>query len=199
MKILRSTDPKATAEAVRVLSLGGIVAYPTETFYGLAVRYDNPAALEKLAALKGRVAGKAFPLIVGDAKASLGLVAAELGDQARALIRAHWPGALTILFPMTPGLPPRICVNGKVAVRMSGGAFALALARAAGAPITSTSANPSAMHPPVSAGEVIRYFPRGIDLVIDGGPTPGGAPSTIVDVSGPKPRIVRQGAVKLDV
>jgi L-threonylcarbamoyladenylate synthase len=197
MKIMRATDPRAVAEAVRVLALGGIVAYPTETFYGLGVQYDNAGALERLAALKGRHTGKAFPLIV-DGEASLGLVAAEDGEQARALMSAHWPGALTILFPVRPGLPERISANRKVAVRMPGGAFAIELARAAGVPLTSTSANPSGMHPAVTSGEVMRYFMReGVDLLIDGGPTPGGEPSTIVDASGPELRLVRKGAVRI--
>ncbi len=197
MKIMRATDPRALDEAVRVLAIGGVVAYPTETFYGLGVRFDNVTALEKLASLKGRAAGKAFPLIVGD-EAVLALVAAEVGEQAEALISVYWPGALTILFPVRPGLPERISANRKVAVRMPGGAFALTLAKAAGVPVTSTSANPGAMYPPVTAGEVMRYFMAGgVDLLIDGGTTAGGEPSTIVDASGPEIKLVRKGAVRL--
>lgn len=193
---LQSNDPAAIAAAMRVLAEGGIVAYPTETFYGLGVMYNNADALGRLAILKGRVAEKAFPLIVGDVE-TLELVAASVGSKARALITEHWPGALTILLHAKPGLPARICAHSRVAVRMPGASFALLLASAIGVPITSTSANPSLMHPPATAAEVERYFPFGIDLLIDGGTTPGGTPSTIVDVTGPETVIIRRGSVTL--
>lgn len=198
MKTISADDPNALSEAMRVLAQGGIVAYPTETFYALGVRYADEFALERLARLKGRAAGKAFPLIAAGPD-GLGLVTDVIDEPACRLIDAHWPGPLTILFLASEGLPARISKNGKVAVRMPGGEFALLLAKEAGCPITSTSANTANRPPARTAGEVAGYFPRGVELIIDGGITPGGEASTIVDVTGPEVRIIRQGAVKINV
>lgn len=199
MQVIKTNEGNikdALDAAIEVLGAGGIVAYPTETFYGLGARFNDEAALQRLFELKGRPEGKPFPLIVGT-DASLSLVAAEVSGAARGLSDAYWPGPLTILFKAREGLPEAVTLEGKVAVRVPGESFGLALARALTFPITATSANPSGGAPPSRADEVARYFPEGIDLLIDAGPTPGGKPSTVVDASGRKMRLIRAGAVEL--
>ncbi len=186
----------ALDRAVKVIGEGGIVAYPTETFYGLAVRFDDEEALLKLAELKGRPVETALPLIVGT-DASLPLVAAGVSDTARRLIEACWPGPLTIVFQAREGLLEQITLEGKVAVRVPGESLGLQLARALTFPVTATSANPSGMPPPVDAETVVEYFPEGVDLVLDAGLTKGGTPSTVVDASEEPIKIIRPGAMDI--
>jgi L-threonylcarbamoyladenylate synthase len=190
---------KQAAEALRaasgVISRGGIAAVPTETFYGLCARYDDPAALERLYAIKSRPKNRAIPLVIGDAD-MLGLVAAAVPGPAHRLITRFWPGPLTLLLDAREDLPQLITAGtGKVAVRVPGTSFALDLARSIGIPLTATSANISGLPPAESAEEVIRHFGDTLDIVIDGGKTPGGLPSTIVEVTGERVRIVRQGKI----
>jgi len=193
----RGEDIKdALVQAIKVLGEGGIVAYPTETFYGLGVRFDDPAALKKLFELKSRPMDKPVSLIVGT-DVSLSLVADEVSDRARGLITACWPGPLTMLFKARKGLPEHVVLDGKVAVRVPGDSFALQLARALTFPITATSANPSGEGACDNAEQVIKFFPDGIDLLIDAGPTKGGKPSTVVDVSGDEIKLIRDGAQDL--
>ncbi len=199
MEIIRveGGDAKeALDRALRVLGEGGLVAYPTETFYGLGARFDDAQALKRLLEIKGRVAGKPISLIVGT-EACLSLVAAEVTATARRLIDTYWPGPLTILFKAREELNEALTLEGKVAVRVPGESFGLHLARALAFPITATSANPSGGEPPSTADEVARLLPEGIDLLIDAGPTPGGKPSTVVDASGDQLRLVRPGAVEI--
>jgi len=186
----------ALVQAVKVLGEGGIVAYPTETFYGLGVRFDDQAALKRLFELKSRPMDKPVSLIVST-DVTLSLVADEVSDRARGLITACWPGPLTMLFKARKGLPEQVVLDGKVAVRVPGESFALQLARALTFPITATSANVSGGEAASDAEAVVKYFPEGIDLLIDAGPTKGGKPSTVVDVSGDDIKLIRQGAQDL--
>lgn len=185
------------ALAVETLRRGGIIAYPTETFYALGAKFDIEEPLGRLFELKGRPAEKALPLIVGKVT-DLSLLVENISGSARTLVDKHWPGPLTILFPAKPGLSELITAEGKVAVRIPGESFALGLARAAGFPITATSANPSGRPPADDAETVIRYFPSGLDLVIDGGKTPGGLPSTLVGFEDGLVKVIREGAIRLD-
>lgn len=194
LKIYKTDTAKAVNAAIEVLAAGGVVAYPTETFYGLGVRFDNEASLKRLYSLKDRPQEKTFPLIVGD-EGSLSLVASRINKTYKMLMKKYWPGALTVLLPAKKALSGYITSNGKVAVRIPGESFALRLATAAGFPITATSANPAGMPPACNAGTVKRYFPFEIDLLIDGGKTPGGLPSTLVDIEDGKMKIIRAGAV----
>jgi L-threonylcarbamoyladenylate synthase len=168
--------------AVAALGRGQIVAYPTETFYGLAVDAADPAAIERLYALKGRGAEKALSLIVaGDMLAGL---VSEIPAVAARLISAHWPGPLTLVLPARPGLPAGLVDDGCVAVRESPHALARALVQGLGRPITATSANRAGQPPARTAAEVRAAFAQGC-LVLDGGETAGGRPSTLVRVRGP--------------
>ena len=185
------------ATAATAIIAGQVVAYPTETFYGLAVDALAEDALTRLAALKGRGVEKAFSLLVAD-RNMLSSVCAEVSNLAESLIRKHWPGPLTLALPARPGLPPQIVSDGFVALRMSPHPLAQALVVAVGRPITATSANPAGAAPPCTAGEVATYFPASACLILDGGATPGGRPSTLARVRGDRLEILRAGAVLFD-
>lgn len=187
-------------EAVRlagsVLDRGGIIAYPTETFYGLGARYDNEPALQRLYELKRRPRDKAMPLIIGSAE-QLYLLAGKVSAAAWELIHAYWPGPLTLVLEARRGLSGYVTAEHKVAVRMPGESFALRLARAYALPITATSANVSGAPPSVDASMIRDYFDDALELVIDASAAGSTAPSTIVDVTGERPKVLRQGALAL--
>lgn len=186
-------------QAVDALKDGGIVAYPTETFYGLGAKFDMEDSLKKLYAIKKRHEEKAMPLIIGN-KGLLSIVAASINRTAMSLMDRFWPGPLTLIFPAKENLSEYITAGThKVAVRIPGESFALRLAKAAKFPITATSANPSGIPPAQDAETVIRYFADKIDLIIDGGPASGGLPSTIVDVTEDEIKILREGVIKKEL
>jgi L-threonylcarbamoyladenylate synthase len=181
------------AAAVAALERGEVVGFPTETFYGLGVDALAPAALERLRALKGRGAEKAISVLVTEAM--LETVVAEVSPVARALMAAHWPGPLTLALPARAGLPEGLVMDGCVAVRWSPHPLAQRLVEALGRPVTATSANPAGATPPTTAAAVRSYFPG--CLVVDGGDTPGGLPSTLVRVRGHAVEVLRAGAVAI--
>lgn len=183
-------------EAIAVLKNGGIIAYPTETFYGLGAKYDMDSALKRLYEIKKRPQEKAMPLIIGN-REELFLITDSVNKSAVDLMDRFWPGPLTILFRARPGLSEYIVSENKVAVRIPGESFALRLAIAAEFPITSTSANISGTPPADSASMVFDYFGGEIDLIIDGGKTKGGLSSTIVDITGNIPKIIRHGSINI--
>jgi L-threonylcarbamoyladenylate synthase len=184
---------------VDILKNGGIVAYPTETFYGLGAKFDLEDSLKKLYDIKQRPEKKAMPLIIGD-KGLLPIVAVSVNSIAILLMNSFWPGPLTLIFPARENLSEYITAGTyKVAVRIPGESFALHLAKNAKFPITATSANPSGMIPAQNAETVISYFEDKIDLIIDGGPAAGGMPSTIADVTGDRIKVLREGAIKKEL
>ncbi|GMR05115.1 MAG: hypothetical protein BMS9Abin23_1051 [Thermodesulfobacteriota bacterium] len=191
--LVRASD--APDRAIAILRNGGIVAYPTETFYGLGADPFNMDAVKRLFALKGRPPEKPLPLIIKDRPMLSGLVE-EVPRPAEILIKRYWPGPLTIIFMAKENVPESITAgSGKVAVRVSSGEACRLLLEGFNSPLTSTSANPSGKAPARSAGEVLEYFNGSIDLLIDGGGLAGELGSTIVDVTGGRPCIVREGAV----
>jgi len=180
-----------------ILKDSGIIAYPTESFYALGVLAMDENAVKKLYELKQRPADKPLPIIVGDVD-SLASIAKSIPARAEALIRKYWPGPLTIIFEAKADVPVLLTGGrGKVAARVPGESVALHLARALNIPITSTSANPSGRPPAEDTDAVINYFGNAVDLIIDGGKTPGGKPSTIVDVTVTPPKILRKGSIVL--
>lgn len=187
------TEARVSA-AAEVLRRGGIVAYPTETFYGLGALARDGAAVERLSRAKGRPEGQPLPLLAAD-RAQVDEVA-ELGPLAERLAARFWPGPLTLVLPARPGLPAPIAAGtGTVGVRVPGSEVARALARAAGGALVATSANPSGEPPPARAEELSPALRARLDAVLDLGPTPGGLPSTVVAVEGDSVRLVRDGAV----
>lgn len=187
-------DPAAVAKAARALVEGGIVAYPTDTFYGLAVDPRNAAAVHKLFAAKGRGPGRPTPLIASTSEQAEQAV--EFNDAARALAARFWPGPLSLVLHARAALE-RAALGGQhtAAIRVPAQPIAQALARAAGCCITATSANTSGQPPARSCLDIGAALLESVDVVLDGGATPGGAPSTIVDLTSDAPRLVRAGAI----
>jgi L-threonylcarbamoyladenylate synthase len=191
-------DPSAVgadvAKAAAVLAALGIVVYPTDTFYGLAVDPRNEAAVEKLFAAKGRDFRQPSPLIAADTAQAEEAV--EFNDAGRLLAARFWPGPLSLVLPARAQIHRRVLGGGMTAaVRVPAHSVAQALAHAFGSCITATSANLSGEPPVRSAADLSPSLIEQIDMLIDGGETPGEAPSTIVDLTEPVPRLVRAGAV----
>lgn len=183
--------------ALQVLKKGGIVAYPTESFYGLGVTANIESAVKRLYLLKKRPLDKPVPVIVGNNNVLMSIVK-SVPLQAKKLMDKFWPGPLNIIFDSKNNLP--VMLTGgreKVAVRIPGNSFALALARASDFPITATSANLSGMPPAQEPEEVANYFGDDIDLIVDCGKAPGGAPSTIIDTTVTPARVLREGSVSI--
>ncbi len=184
-------------EAIRILKEGGIVAFPTDTVYGLAAAVTIPRAVERVYAAKQRPAGMALPLLVADDDGIAGL-AATVPAAAQRLIEAFLPGPLTIVLAASGAVPEAVTAAGStVAVRIPAHPIPIALIRGTGGPITGTSANVSGLPSPLTAAEVRSQLGDGVDLIIDSGEPCPGAVSTIVDVSGATPVVLREGAISL--
>jgi len=182
--------------AARFLRDGRVVAFPTDTLYGLAVDPRNTAAVLRLYELKGRAETSALTLIAADV--SQAEQCASFGGKGRALADAWWPGPLTIVATATSAVAREVLAGGNtVGVRVPDHAIARALAQTFGFCITATSANRSGEPPAVTATDVLAALPD-VDCVIDGGPTPGGAPSTMVEAREDGPRLIREGAIAWD-
>lgn len=183
-------------QAIAILRSGGLVAFPTDTVYGVgALAFDN-TAIEQIYLVKGRAAEKAIPVLIGEMD-QLAEIVAEIPPSALRLAARFWPGPLTLVLPRHPNLPPAISATPTVGVRLPDHAVARALLRAAG-PMAVTSANLSGRASPVTANEVLEQLGGRIPLILDGGATPGGIPSTIVDCSGASPRLLRPGPIPLE-
>ena len=189
-------DGAALGEAAAVLKHGGLVAFPTETFYGLGAAALDRRAVRRIFELKGRPETKPL-LVLVDSIAMAGTVA-EVGDRARALAARHWPGALTLVLRARPHVPEEVTAGtGTIGLRVSPHRVAQGLVRALGGPVTAPSANPSGLEPPTTAAGVLAHFEGAVEMVLDGGPTPGGEPSTVLDLTVEPPRVLRQGVVRV--
>lgn len=186
----------AIDEAVAVLRRGGVVACPTETWLGLLADAHDAAAIERVAALKGRPASLPIALLLPDASAVGPVSNAPPGALARQLMEAHWPGPLTILVRARETLHPQLTRDGKVGVRVPGASPALDLVRAFGGPLTATSANLSGEPPVKTLDELPESLRAGLDGSVPG-VSPGGAPSTLVDATGSSIRVIRAGAIEI--
>ena len=189
-----STVPGLADRVRRVLGESGLVALPTESFYGLAVAPFDEQSLARLWRVKGRSEGKPILVLIGD-RLDLEPFVRSIPPAATVLMDAFWPGPLTIVFPAAVGLSDAVTAGtGSVGIRLSAWQPLVDLLRRVG-PVTGTSANRAGMPPPRSAEEVQHSFGDAVDLIIDAGPTPGGRPSTVIDVQGPI-RIIRDGAIE---
>ena len=194
---MTTLDPGLIVRACVLLRAGGVVAYPTDTFYGLAADPRNPGAVARLFAIKGRAAGQAIPLIAADEAQAL--AAAEFDERSLRVARAFWPGPLSLVLPAAAVISKDARADdGTIAVRVPASDAARAIAHAFGFCITATSANLSGEEPSTSAARVSSALGGVVDLVLDGGDTPGGEPSTLVDAREETPRLVRAGAVAWD-
>ena len=191
-------DTTSIESAVAVLRRGGLVAYPTDTLYGLGADALNEAAVERVFEAKGRPQGMPLPLLIGE-REQLSMVVEAVPEAAWKFAEAFWPGGLTLVLPVGPDVPALITARGwKVAIRLPDHSIPRELARQLGRPITGTSANRSGGPEQTTADEVRRQLGEAVDTVLEGGPKPAGRSSTVVDVTGELPRVLRQGSVSLD-
>ena len=196
---LLPVDPEAPSEdalleGVRALRAGGIVALPTETFYGLAADPFLPGALAAVNRLKEKDATSPVLLLLAGPSQAAPLMGGT--PKAFAALAALWPGPLTLVVPASAAVPPEVSGGrGTVGVRVPGLALPRLLAGRLGGPITGVSANRTGQAPPTRAAEVQEAFPGGLALILDGGETAGEAPSTLVDLTVEPPRLLREGAL----
>lgn len=196
MKLLKMQEIEI-AQIRAILEKDGIIIYPTETLYGIGARYDRENLLKKIYEMKKRPKEKTFPLIA-DFK-HLRMIADFIPETAQKLMDRYWPGPLTILLPAKAGMPDELVKDGKVAVRVPGESFALQLIKELPFPITATSANISGFPPAKTIQDVLNYFQNEkIEIIIDGGQLPG-TPSTIIDATFTPPKILRKGAIEIDL
>lgn len=191
----KRVEPEVIQQACEVLRRGGLVAFPTDTLYALGANALDPAAIERVLAVKGRHHGKPLSVLVPSVEAGVGLAAA-LPDVVRSLMQAFWPGALTVVVKASPPIPSVLRgAAGTVGLRMPAGAVAQALLTAFGGPIIGTSANKSGGADPADAKTVQKAVGGQIDLVLDGGRVALGVPSTVIDCTTDPARILREGAI----
>jgi L-threonylcarbamoyladenylate synthase len=189
-----STVPVLADLVRRVLGESGLIALPTESFYGLAVAPFDEQALAKLWHIKGRSQGKPILVLIGD-RSQLEPFVRSVPRAADVLINAFWPGPLTIVFAAAHGLSNAVTAGtGSVGIRLSAWQPLVDLLRRVG-PVTGTSANREGMPPSRTAEEVQDSLGDAVDLIVDAGPTAGGPPSTVIDVRGPI-RIIRNGTIE---
>ena len=194
-EIVSTEDVKALDRALQILDQGGLVAFPTDTVYGLGAMAFNTQAIEQLYIAKGREALKAIAVLIGHVEA-LAQVATDLSNKAQRLAEHFWPGPLTLVLPGHPSLPSNLSPLPTVGVRMPDHPFALTLLNRAG-PMAVTSANLSGEPSTNTAQEVFEQLKGRIPLILDGGHSPGGLPSTVVDCSGDELAILRQGPLSM--
>jgi L-threonylcarbamoyladenylate synthase len=178
-----------------VLRAGGVVACATETFIGLLADARSEAAVARVSVLKGRDKAQPIGVLIPDL-AALTALTPELSDYVRMLAARHWPGPLTLVVPVKPGWPAALSKDGKIGARVPGPSPALELVRAFGAPLTATSANKTGRPAATTPEEVRVAF--GSELAIVPLAAPGGMASTLVDVSGPAPVLLRAGPIAFD-
>jgi len=195
---LRSPADRVVMLAAEVIQAGGIVAYPTDTLYGLGTNAWNPAAVARLHAVKRRGEPKPTLVLVHD-PGEVAALTDEISPAARALMASFWPGPLTLLFRAAPHVPPALTAgSGKIGIRLPASAFCTRLCALAGTPVTSTSANISGESPQATVAAIERAVGPSVDLYVDGGPLGPALPSTVVDTTGEAPRLIREGALPGD-
>lgn len=191
-------EPDVIMEAVSFLRSGEVIAYPTETFYGLGVDVYNEKAIKKLYKLKQRDWGLPIAVLVSDVE-MLNSIVTEISDTARNLIKSFWPGPLTILFPAAKSISKSLTTNtGKIGARISSNPVAMALVREFGKPLTTTSANLSSFPPSLNIKHIQNYFHDRLSCILNAGECEPSKGSTVVDVAGDTMAIIRDGAIPAD-
>lgn len=192
-RLISATHPEAITLACEVIRSGGLITFPTDTLYGLGCDPHLQIALRKIYAAKGRSASKAIPVLISHADQLENLVS-DLPEQARNLMEQWWPGALTLVLPKNPALPPDLTPYPGLAVRMPDHPVALSLLHQTG-PLAVTSANLSDHENPRDAQGVLAQLDGLVDLVLDGGELTGGQASTIIDCMESEPKLLRAGPI----
>lgn len=190
--------PAALGRIIDILKRGGVIAYPTETFYGLGADAFNPAAVEKIFEIKGRAQRNPIPLIIGQVD-MLEMLVAEIPANALRLIEKFWPGPLTLVFNASQRINPSLTGGtDKIGIRLSSHPLARKLSEGIYGPLTATSANLSGAGESTSASEVALGLNDRISCVVDGGETPGGKGSTVIDITVDPPVFFRHGAISAE-
>jgi L-threonylcarbamoyladenylate synthase len=184
-------DPRVIEKAADIVRQGGLVVFPTETVYGIAVMYGNSKAVERLYRVKRRKPDKPLTVHISSSS-SIDSYGCIISDNARILMNRYWPGPLTLVLPLLSG-------EGTLGFRLPDHPVALALIDAVGGGVFAPSANLSGSKSPVTAGEAYEQFGNEIDMYIDAGKTGYGKDSTVIDMTGDKPVILREGALSKDV
>ena len=195
-ELISSSLPQTISRAFEILEAGGLVAFPTDTVYGVGALAFNGGAVESIYRAKDRPVEKAIPILIGD-PGDLEKVGVDVPNSAHQLAERFWPGPLTILVPKRTELPEAVSATSTVGVRVPDHEVARALLRTTG-PMAVTSANISGAQSPVTAQEVYEQLVGRIELIIDGGKTPGGVPSTLVDCTSSELKVLREGPISLD-
>lgn len=194
-RVISGDDPGVPAAAADVLARGGLIVFPTDTVYGVAASVDRPDAVARLYHVKGRPLDRPIPVLVSDLD-QVPRLTDGVDPLVLALLRRFWPGALTVAVPAAPWLPREIVRDtGRVGLRMPDHPLALKIIAAAGGALATTSANRSGEPEARTAAEADAALGDRVDLIIDGGPAPGGVPSTVLVVDGRRLTVARRGAL----
>jgi len=194
--LLSAHDSKTIPRAIEILCAGGLVAFPTDTVYGVGALAFNSKAVESIYIAKDRPIERAIPVLIWDTE-DMEKVGMDIPETAYQLAARFFPGPLTCLIPKQPTLPESVSATDTVGVRVPDHEVARALLRTAG-PMAVTSANISGQPSPSTAQEVFAQLGGRIDLIIDGGTTPGGVPSTVVDCTSKELKILREGPISME-
>ena len=197
-QLLPATDTQVFAHAVRLLRAGKVIAFPTDTVYGIGADGFNERAIEQLFVVKERERGKAIPYLLADAK-DLAKVAREIPRAAHLLAQKFWPGGLTLVVPAGAQVPKILIAGGDtIAVRVPNHSTTRALVDSLGAPLAATSANISGGENPANAQDVFAQLNGRLPLILDGGATRGNISSTVVDVTCDPPKVLRVGVISVE-
>jgi len=196
-ELLDANETGAIARAAALLVAGQIVAFPTDTLYGVGVNPFDATAIERLYVMKARSLDKGIPILLADAS-DLTRVAAAVPPLAQRLISEYWPGPLTLVLPKHPDLPANISPNANIAVRIPDHPIGRQVIRQAGGCVATTSANLSGEPPTATAAAAFAALENLIAAVLDGGPAEHGLSSTIVDCTVDPPAVLRRGPIDLE-
>ena len=191
--VIKTTDEKAIPFSIDTLRSGNLVAFPTDTVYGLAADPFNISAIIKLFESKGREYNKAIAILVGSLE-QVEMIADHFTDNAKKLTQKFWPGGMTVIVPKRKEIPDLLSSNQTIGIRMPDHPVALQILKEFG-PLATTSANLSGGANPLNAADVLQQLNNRIPLILDGGSCPGGVPSTVVDCTIEELHILRKGAI----
>ncbi len=183
-------------QAVRAVQTGGVIAFPTDTVYGIGVSAFDPSAIDKIYQVKGRSQLKAIPILIGGPQ-ELDRITPPRSQAVQKIIDHFWPGALTLVLPLLPEMPDNLSPAPTIGLRVPDHDLARELLNTTG-PLAATSANLSGQSSALDAAQVLAQLEGRIDLVLDGGPAPGGQASTVLDCTGEEMKILREGPIPWD-
>ncbi len=193
--IVEKTSKEAYKSAGEILKDGGIVAFPTDTVYGLGAVYTNKEAVTKIFEAKGRDEGKPLSILISDIS-EVSLLTDEISPKAKKLMEKYWPGALTLIFKKKDGIPDNVTAGGNtIGIRMPKSEAARNIIKEAGAPLATPSANTSGKRSAISAKDVLEDLDGKIDMLVDGGTADIGIASTVVDTTTEPLKILREGSI----